>query len=57
MTTNLGATPGDAVAVRWVPLVSPFPFSEILENIFLHKKNRYKWRKTMRKFMKVENES
>jgi hypothetical protein len=41
---------------RWVPLVSPFPFSEILENSFSHKKNRYKVRKNLRKFRKVGNQ-
>jgi hypothetical protein len=53
---NQGATPGDAVADRWVPLIGPFPFLEILENRFSHKKNRYKVRKNLTKFLVVENQ-
>jgi hypothetical protein len=33
-----------------------FPFSKILENSFPHKKNRYKVRKNLRKFLKVGNQ-
>jgi hypothetical protein len=53
---NLGATPCDAVADRWVPLVSPFSFSKNFENRFPLKEKRYKVRKLLRKFVEVGNE-
>jgi hypothetical protein len=53
---NLGAARGGLAAGRRAPHVSAFPFSEILKNGFPHKKNSYKERKNLRKFLRVGNQ-
>jgi hypothetical protein len=52
---NPGAVRGGLANDKRAPHVSTFPFSEILKNSFPHKKNRYKLRKNLRKFLKVGN--
>jgi hypothetical protein len=52
---NPGAARGGLAADKRAPHVSVFPFSEILKNSCPHKKNRYKVRKNLRKFLKVGN--
>jgi hypothetical protein len=52
---NPGAARGGVAADKRAPHVSAFPFSEILKDSFPHKKNRYKVRKNLRKFLKVGN--
>jgi hypothetical protein len=53
---NLGAARGGLAASRRAPHVSAFPFLEILKNGFPHKKNSYKERKNLRKFLRVGNQ-
>jgi hypothetical protein len=53
---NPGATCGGLAADRRASPISAFLFSEILENSFLHKKNGYKERKNLRKFLRVGNQ-
>jgi hypothetical protein len=50
------AVRGGLAADRRAPPVSAFPFSEILENGFPHKKNSYKESKNLRKFLRVGNQ-
>jgi hypothetical protein len=52
---NPGVARGGLAADKRAPYVSDFPFSEILENSFPLKKNRYKVRKNLRKFLKIGN--
>jgi hypothetical protein len=52
---NGSMTPGDRVTGRWTPRVSDFQILEKIKNPFPHKKNRYKVRKNLKKFMEVGN--
>jgi hypothetical protein len=53
---NLGAVHGGLAADKRAPHVSPFPFVRNTQNSFPPKKNTYKVRKNLRKFVMVGNE-